>query len=128
MRSNIFAELRLGKSTLKYLSNGKLAYSGWQGPALFAAVMHHAAFFGRGNVLPAMVAVKKILDKAQITVNWDNKPSSKLDELHNQLQQMTTDAGRESVLRQIHQHERHSPDVDFEIAKRMLEGGDDAGI
>lgn len=127
MKNNVFAELKLGKSTLKYLSNGKLTYSGWQGPALFAAVMHHAHFFGRGNALPAMVAVKKILDKAQITINWDNKPSSKLDALQTQFKEMASDAGREAILHQIHEHERHSPEVDWEIARRMLED-QDAGI
>lgn len=121
MKGNVFAELRLGKSVLRYLTNGRISYSGWQGPALFAAVMHHASFFGRGDALPAMVAIHKILDKSQLTVNWENQPKTRLDELHEQLGQMTSDAGRDTILDQIHDAQRHAPEVDWEIARRMLQ-------
>lgn len=126
MKTNVFAELRLGKSVLRYMVNGRLSYSGWQGPALFAAVMHHASFFGRGNALPAMIAIHKILDKSQLTVNWSNKPATKMDELRNQLNEVSSDAGREAIIRQIADTQRHSPEVDWEIARKMLES-DNAG-
>ncbi len=121
MKGTVFAELRLGKSVLRYLTNGRISYSGWQGPSLFAAVMHHASFFGRGDALPAMVAIHKILDKSQLAINWGNQPKTRLDHLHEQLSQMTSDAGRDQIAQQIHDAQRHAPEVDWEIARRMLQ-------
>jgi hypothetical protein len=126
MKDQVFAEMKLGRSYLRYKRNGKLTYRGNQGQAIFAAVMHHATMFGHGNPLPAMVAVHKALKDSTLTIHWENKPRTKLDDLQDEMQRVMSPSEKMMVMTRVLKEHQHGPDADYDIAKKMLaEGGDE---
>jgi hypothetical protein len=122
-QDNVFAELKAGRSSLKYMQNGKLRYSGPKGHILFVATMNHAGFFGHGNPLPAMVAVSKLLDNVTITINDDAAPETPLSKLNYQLQEAQSPAARADIKDKIEQAKVSAPENDWSVAKKMMNQG-----
>ena len=118
-----FAELKAGRSSLKYMQNGKLRYSGPKGHLLFLATMNHAGFFGDGDPLPAMVAVSRLLDNVTITINDDAAPETPLSKLNYQLQEAQSPAARAGIKDKIEQAKSSAPENDWSVAKKMMNQG-----
>jgi len=122
-QDKVFAELKAGRSSLKYLQNGKLRYSGPKGHVLFVATMNHASFFGHGNPLPAMVAVSRLLDNVSITINDDAAPETPLSKLNYQLREAQSPAERANIKDKIEQAKVSAPENDWSVAKKMMNQG-----
>jgi len=122
-QDKVFAELKAGRSSLKYMQNGKLRYSGPKGHVLFVATMNHAGFFGHGNPLPAMVAVSRLLDNVSITINDDAAPETPLSKLNYQLQEAQSPAARANIKDKIEQAKSSAPENDWAVAKKMMNQG-----
>lgn len=119
--SYIFAELRLGRSYLRYLSNGKLTYQGKDGKKLFAAVMGHVNLFGRDNPLPSMVAVHKAIPHSYLDVHWKHRPVSPLSKILNQMSGASSAEEKEEFHRNsVLEAENSAQEIEWELARRLM--------
>lgn len=116
----IFAELRLGKSYVRYMKNGKILYGGKNGHQLFLRVMNYAYFFGHGDPLPGMVAVHKGNEGSTVTINHENRPDTELSRLNSALAMAKSEPEAFMILQKIHHARKHAKEAQWDVAERML--------
>jgi hypothetical protein len=128
MNDEIFGELRLGRSYVRYMKNGKVVFSGKDGRALFAHVMNVALFQGRGNPLPGMAVVHKKLKGSAMTINPENRPETELSKLNRKLAAAKSEPEYADLLKKIHHARRHAVEAEWDIADQILKESENAPV
>lgn len=123
--SEVFGELKLGRSYVRYLKNGKVVFSGKDGRALFAHTMNAALFQGRGDPLPGMAIVHKALKGSTMTIDPNNRPETDLSRLNKKLANAQSEPEYADLMKKIHHARRHAVEAEWDIAEQILkEAGD----
>jgi hypothetical protein len=124
MKQGVFAELKVGKSSVKYMHNGKIVYSGPKGKAIFAAVMNYMNFIGRNNPLPAMVAIHKKIEDSTYHMDPASRPETELSRLNRALKSASGETEAMNIVAKIHDAQKHAPEIDWDIAEEMMRSED----
>jgi hypothetical protein len=127
-QSGVFAELKVGRSLVRYMQSGKIVFSGPKGKTMFAAVMNYMNFIGRGNPMPAMVAVHKLIKDSSFHIYPESRPETELSRLNKELRSATTEHEALQIVAKIHKAQQHAPEIDWDIANNMMQAGEDAGV
>lgn len=127
-QKGVFAELKIGRSSVRYMQSGKIVYSGPKGKVLFAAVMNYMNFIGRGNPMPAMVAVHKLIEGSSFHIDPESRPETELSRLNKELRSAKTEHEALQIVSKIHKAQQHAPEIDWDIANDMMKAGEDAGV